>query len=229
MDSDNGLARVTYLPGFAPPPEPVRSDTVRSDTVRSEIAPSEAGRSDVVPSEAGPLEAGPLEAAAGSDWEAEERRAESVSMHALTRRGMSRWELGEVLLSRELDVCIVESELDRLERVGLIDDAALAETIVRTQHERKGLGRSALIAELRKRRIDQDAIDEALEQLEDGDEQQRATALAERRAPQLSGLDRATAVRRLTGYLMRKGYSSTIIRTAVDQAMPQRARGVRFR
>ena len=66
MDSDNGLARVTYLPGFAPPPEPVRSDTVRS-----EIAPSEAGRSDVVPSEAGPPEAGPLEAAAGSDWEAE--------------------------------------------------------------------------------------------------------------------------------------------------------------
>ena len=219
MDSDDGMARITYLPGFAPPPEPVRSDAAPSDVV-----PSEAGRSDVVPSEAGPLEA-----AAGSDWEAEERRAESVSMHALTRRGMSRWELGEVLLSRELDVCIVESELDRLERVGLIDDAALAETIVRTQHERKGLGRSALIAELRKRRIDRDAIDEALEQLEDGDEQQRATALAERRAPQLSGLDRATAVRRLTGYLMRKGYSSTIIRTAVDQAMPQRARGVRFR
>lgn len=187
MGPDDGMAKVTYLPGVVAP-----------------------------------------EVATGSDWAAEERRAEKISVHALTRRGMSRWELGEVLLSRELDVCIIEAELDRLERAGLIDDAALAETIVRTQHDRKGLGRSALVAELRKRRIDQSAIDEALEQLEDGDEEHRAIALAERRAPQLRGLDHATAVRRLSGFLQRKGYSGSIIRMAVDRALPRAGSGVRF-
>ena len=151
MGSGEGLAKVSYLPGV--------------------VAPGVVAPGVEVPSAAAPEP--------GSDWAAEERRAENVSMHALTRRGMSRWELGEVLLSRDLDVCIVEAELDRLEGVGLIDDAALAETIVRTQHERKGLGRSALVAELRRRRIDQEAIDEALEQLEDGDEEHRAIALAE--------------------------------------------------
>jgi regulatory protein len=150
-------------------------------------------------------------------------------MHALTRRGMSRWELGEVLLSRELDPCIVEAELDRLEGVGLIDDAALAETVVRTQSERKGLGRAALVAELRRRRIDLEVIEEALDQLDVGDEQDRATRLAMRRARQFGGLDHETAVRRLSGFLQRKGYSPEVVRSAVLTALPRPSTGVRFR
>lgn len=207
MGSGDGLAKVTYLPGVVAP-----------DVEASRVEAATTMGVTIVPSPE-----------PDSDWAAEERRAENVSMHALTRRGMSRWELGETLLSRELDVCIVEAELDRLEGVGLVDDAALAETIVRTQHERKGLGRSALVAELRKRHIDQEAIDEALEQLGDGDEEHRAIELAERRAPQLRSLDRETAVRRLSGYLQRKGYSGSIIRVAVDRALPRAASGVRFR
>ena len=162
---------------------------------------------------------------------AEAARAEKVSMHALTRRGMSRWELGERLLSRDLDSSVVEAELDRLERVGLIDDAGLAETIVRTQHERKGLGRSALNSEMRRRKIDQGVIDDALAQLDGDDERARAGELAERRARQMSGLDRETAARRLNGYLMRKGYAFDVVREAVDAALPRAGSGssVRFR
>lgn len=163
------------------------------------------------------------------DWSAQRRRAENVSMHALTRRGLSRGELGRVLLSRDLDPGIVEAELDRLEGVGLLDDAALAETFVRTQHERKGLSRSALAAELRRRHLDQLAIEGALEQLDEADERERARQLAERRAPQLSALDHETAVRRLSGYLQRKGYSSETVRSAVLAALPRQSSGVRFR
>ena len=162
-----------------------------------------------------------------------EVRAENVSMHALTRRGMSRWELEKTLLSREFEPEAVEEELDRLERVGLLDDAALAETLVRTQHERKGLGRSALTAELRRRHIDQQHIDAALEQVDDDDEQSRATELALKRAPQLRSYDTETAKRRLTGFLMRKGYASSVVRSAVDEALSGRSSGassgVRFR
>ena len=165
------------------------------------------------------------------DTEAQDsaRRAESVSMNALTRRGLSRWELGQKLLARDLEPCVVESELDRLEGVGLIDDAALAETIVRTQRERKGLGRSALNSELRRRRIDPMLIDEALDQLDDNGELVRAQELAERRAQQMQRLDRETARRRLTGYLMRKGYASSVVRTAVDRALQPSTSTVRFR
>ncbi len=160
-----------------------------------------------------------------------ERRAENVSLSALTRRGMSRWELEKTLLSRELDPEIVAAELERLESVGLVDDATLADTIVRTQHDRKGLGRGALTAELRRRHIDQEHIEAALEQVDDDDEISRARELAERRARQLMSLDRATAVRRLTGYLLRKGYGSSVVRTAVDDALAGHTGGggVRFR
>lgn len=160
-------------------------------------------------------------------------RAQNVSMSALTRRGASRRELEKTLLARELDLSVVQAELERLEGVGLIDDRALAETIVRTQHERKGLGRSALVAELRRRLIDPEHIDAALEQLDGDDELETASSLAERRARQLTSLDRETAVRRLTGYLLRKGYGSSVTRAAVDRALSGHGRGssggVRFR
>lgn len=161
-------------------------------------------------------------------------QAESVSMSALTRRGMSRWELERTLLARDLDERVVVEELERLEGVGLIDDGALAETIVRTQHERKGLGRSALTAELRRRHIPQEHIDRALEQVDDDDERSRATELAIKRAPQLHSVDLETARRRLTGFLLRRGYPSSVVRAAVDDALSGRAvqdrsRTVRFR
>lgn len=209
MDSEDTLARVTYLPGVIPPAAPVLAEGPSTDEQHGDEQSTDEQSTD--------------------DWDAQERRAENVSMHALTRRGMSRWELGHVLLARDLDPCIVEAELDRLEGVGLIDDTALAETIVRTQHERKGLGRAALVAELRRRRIDQEAIDEALGQLDENSEQERARRLADRRAAQLRGLDHETAVRRLSGYLQRKGYSSETVRDAVLAALPRQASGVRFR
>ncbi|MBC7517965.1 MAG: regulatory protein RecX [Microbacteriaceae bacterium] len=146
-------------------------------------------------------------------------RAANVSIAALTRRGMSRWELGKTLASRGLEVQEVETELDRLQAVGLIDDSTLADTLVRTQHDRKGLGRSALISELRQRHIDQEHIDAAMQQLDSDDELSRATELAVRRAPQLRSLDHETAKRRLNAFLMRKGYASAIVRSAVDTAL----------
>ncbi|MES2093434.1 MAG: regulatory protein RecX [Actinomycetota bacterium] len=171
----------------------------------------------------------PDDSARGKGAKRSEARAENVSMRALTRRGMSRWELEKTLLSRELDEATVTAELDRLQGVGLVDDAALAETFVRTQHERKGLGRGAITAELRRRHVDQEHIDAALEQVDEDDEQSRATELAVKRAGQLDSYDVETAKRRLHGFLSRKGYSSSVVRAAIDEALSPRSSGVRFR
>ena len=241
------LARISYLPGVTPPPPP-ESNAVEAIAVEPTAAPdfvsffggssfggsNKNGSGDAdpgvgVPGHADLDNAGPSDADQDKGSKRREVRAENVSMHALTRRGMSRWELEKTLLSRELDGEVVEAELDRLEAVGLLDDAALAETFVRTQHDRKGLGRGAITAELRRRHIDQEHIDAALEQVDDDDEQTRATELAVKRAGQLSSYDLETAKRRLHGFLSRKGYSSSVVRAAIDEALSPRSSGVRFR
>jgi regulatory protein len=147
------------------------------------------------------------------------RRAANVSMHALTKRGLSVSEMSTLLERRELDPDDVLAEVERLERVGLLDDAALAENLVRTLQERKGLGRSAIVAELRRRKVESSAIETALEQLDGDDELARATELALKRAPQLRNLDADAAKRRLSGYLMRRGYNGSIVGQAVAAAL----------
>lgn len=147
--------------------------------------------------------------------------AERLSMRALGRKGVSESELRTMLLKNDLDADVVEAEVARLTGVGLLDDVALATDLVDRLHDRKGLGRQGVVAELRRRGIDQAAIDAALDAAADDDDDEfvRAIELAQKRAGQLRGLDRATAERRLSGFLMRKGYNGGVVRIAVERAL----------
>ncbi|MES1212260.1 MAG: regulatory protein RecX [Leifsonia sp.] len=148
------------------------------------------------------------------------QKAERISMNALTRRGMSKREVERSLAARELDDDTIASELERLEGVGLIDDMALAQNLVGILQERKGLGRSAIAAELTRRLLAPAAIEYALELVDTGDELGRAREIAVKRASQLQSYDHETAVRRLSAFLMRRGYSGSTVRAAVEHALP---------
>jgi len=237
MAVGDGLAPVTYLPGAQPSSAQTGPDFAsffgeKSDRVQGATLATQHDEIGQLAGRAGPAQ--PESTGVRLGHNRRDVRADQVSLQALTRKGLSRWELEKTLLARGLDDAVVAEELERLETVGLIDDVALAETLVRTQHDRKGLGRSALTSELRRRHIPQEAIENALEQVDDDDEQTRATELAIKRAGQLGSYNLETAKRRLTGFLMRRGYSSSIVHNAVDEALAERAstRGsgsVRFR
>ena len=151
--------------------------------------------------------------------EADERRAENVSLHALTRRGMSRAEVVDLLQRREIDPIVAQAEVERLERVGLIDDAALAATLVDRLVERKRLGAQALRAELSRRRLDAATIEAALAAVEPDDEGALVAELVAERVRRLGSLDRDTAERRLLSYLARKGHGGSAARDAVRRAL----------
>lgn len=158
-----------------------------------------------------------------SEQAADARRAENITMHAITRRGQSRAEVAEILRRREIDPVIAEAELARLESVGLIDDRALAVDLVDRLRTRKKLGPSALRNELMRRKIDRSAIDEALaENDDDGSDDDLVVELARDRARRLGGLDRSTAERRLIDYLARKGHSGSAAREAARRALDDR-------
>lgn len=158
------------------------------------------------------------------------RKATALTIRQLARRGMSRWELEQLLAKRDIAPDVFAPELDRLEAMGVIDDASLAATLAFTQHSRKGLGRSAIELDLKRRHIAPELIDEALADIADEDELERATELAMKRIGQLSTYDDETARRRLHGFLARKGYGSSVVRQAMDAAFATRGRrgGVRF-
>jgi regulatory protein len=227
---------VTYLPGVQPPAEPTahRTDESGNGTELPDLAPKRLHnhptaelerltptqlqqRMDEITRRAEPEDDQTPPETPGE----RSARAHNVSMYALTRRGLSSAEMTDLLRNRDLEPGDVAHEVTRLEQVGLLNDRELAETLVMQLRERKGLGRSAITAELRRRKLDPSAIDEALDEAyESGDDElTRARAIAVKRAPQLRSLDAETARRRLGAFLMRKGYSGSVVASAVTFAL----------
>jgi regulatory protein len=210
-DAD-GLAPVTYLPGAEPSAGARRARAAVDAVARADAASSRT-------------EEAPRLGSRNAGRDRATNRANNVAIHQLARRGMSRWELEQVLAKRDVDPGTIAAELDRLESIGLVDDAALAVTLVFSLHTRKGVGRAAIEAELRRRHLADDIVSDALAEVDDEDEQERADELAVARARQLTGLDYEVAARRLGGYLARKGYDGSVVRSAVRQALAGHPRG----
>jgi regulatory protein len=139
----------------------------------------------------------------------------------------SRAQLEKKLRQRGCDDAVAARVLDRMTEVGLVDDEAYAQMLVRSQQSGKGLARRALAHELRRQGIDQELADEALGQVGAGDEQARAEQLVAKRLRAMRGLAPDVQARRLAGMLARKGYSGEVawpvIRDAVD-GLPEHRR-----
>jgi regulatory protein len=156
-------------------------------------------------------------------------RASKLSLDQLARRGMSRWELEQVLKKREIDDETIQQQLNRLEDVRLLDDDALARYLVSTLHGRKGLGSAAIRQELRRKHIPDYEIDSALDELDSEEEEAKAIELALKRIRQLSSYDDDTIRRRVHGFLSRKGYDGHTVSSAISVAMLRNKRpDIRF-
>jgi regulatory protein len=167
-----------------------------------------------------------------TDATAERERAEKVLLHRLRGRSLSISEARTVLRTTDIDQAQAEQIIERFAELHYIDEEKLADQIIHSHHERKGLGRAGVQTEMRRRGLDANLILEKLEELPD-DEAERAIEMAIKRVGQLERFDEQTVDRRLTGFLMRKGYSSGAVRLAVKAALASRSAGrpstVRFR
>jgi regulatory protein len=148
------------------------------------------------------------------------KRAENISMYALTRRAVSIREMEKLLKSRDLPDDVVATEVARLEAVGLLDDYALAADLAERFQRRKGLGASAVKQELGKRLLSTASIDLAVAELP-GDQLELATDEARKRLTRLKGLDKETLNRRLYAYLQRRGFRGAEISNAIKAALAE--------
>jgi regulatory protein len=140
-----------------------------------------------------------------------EEQARNLCLRLLTARARTRAELEGQLTKRGYPDEVSNRVLDRLAKVGLVDDADFAEQWVQSRRVNAGKGKRALAAELRTKGVANDVITAALAHIDAGAERERAEQLiqAKLRRENLDG-DETKVARRLVGMLARRGYSQTI-------------------
>ena len=186
---------------------PVRSERTRSgrSTRRRSEADSSAADRDADP-EGGP-EADPYAV------------ARSIALDRIAARDRTRHELAKALQAKNVPAEVAEQVLDRLQEVGLINDAAFAEAWVESRQQRRHLSRPALRRELQAKGVDRDEIDAALESVDFGDELAAARDLARRKHASIATLDYPVRYRRLAGALSRRGFGSAIVTQVLREVL----------
>ena len=137
-------------------------------------------------------------------------QARNIVLNQLNFMPRSRKELETALAKRHIEPDVAKSVLDRFEEIGMVDDAAYAELLIRSRCNTKRVSRSVLRQQLRQKGVDQVIIEEALLVVSDADELRMATELVERKARAMSRLEPEVRKRRLFGLLARKGYNTSI-------------------
>ena len=148
-----------------------------------------------------------------------EEVARTIALRQLTAAPRSRAQLEAALAKKDVPADVAARVLDRFTEVGLIDDVAYAEMLVRTRHAERGLARRALAAELRRKGLGPEVAEEALEQVDGDDELAAARRLVERRARSTQGLDPQVRRRRLAGMLARKGFPGGVAMRVIDEVL----------
>lgn len=153
--------------------------------------------------------------------------ARQIVLRLLTNTPKSRHQLEQALRKRNCPDEVAVAVLDRMEQVGLVDDAAYAGMLVRSQQAGRGLARRALAHELRTKGVDDETASVALDQIDPRAEEELARALVVKKLRSMQGLERVVQTRRLAGMLARKGYtaetSMRVIREELD-ARPEHQR-----
>lgn len=148
-----------------------------------------------------------------------ESNARAIVLRQLTAAPRSCHQLAEALARREIPERVADRVLDRFTEVGLIDDAAYAEMLVRSRHTERGLSRRALSLELRRKGVSPEDSAAALDQVDDEDEEAAARALARKKLRSTRGLDREVRLRRAFGALGRKGYGGSLVSRVVREEL----------
>ena len=147
--------------------------------------------------------------------------ARDIVLRRLDRAPAPRAGLADLLERKEVAPHVAEEVLDRLESVGLVDDAAYAAALARTRFAEKGAARRAIADELRRKGLGEGDISAALDQIGSDDEAIAALTLARKKLAATRGLEPVARRRRALALLGRKAYSREDALRAVDRALAE--------
>jgi len=148
--------------------------------------------------------------------------ARFVGERFLATRMRSEGELRKRLQREELPDDIIDDTITTFRRVQLIDDAAYAAAWIRDRRRLKPRSTVLLRRELRARGIAEELIEQSLRE-EEQDDSSLALELARNWLERHASLARDKALRRLMGFLQRRGFSVSVAYEVVRRLFGENA------
>jgi regulatory protein len=155
-----------------------------------------------------------------------QREAQLTAINYVSYRPRSSREVLDHLKKKGFSRELADSIVHHFESVSLINNLEFARMFVRDKLLRKPTGKALLQRQLAAKGIPSTLIEQVLrEYISDEDQKNAAKELASRRLRltkrSLSGLDLLKQKQRLTGYLLRHGFSSEIVRNTIQSLFRQ--------
>ena len=153
---------------------------------------------------------------AGSERRLDAARARAVAFDLLSRKAWTRRELRERLCRRGAPAPVAEAVVADLEARGYVNDRAFAGAWAETRARGRAYGPRRLREALTAKGVARPLVDEAIRQaFAEADEEAQARAAAARRLPGIARGGPEQAARRLSAYLLRRGFAGGIVRRVV--------------
>ncbi|MGI6037795.1 MAG: regulatory protein RecX [Limnochordia bacterium] len=146
------------------------------------------------------------------------QKAMQQALRYLSYRDRTCREIIEYLRRKGYSDPVVEETLNRLIRLGYVDDRRFVRQWLNWR-ENKPVGIFRLRQELMAKGIEGTIIDEELAAWDLDDEYTRALKAAQKKLPSY-GTDTPTVARKLAGFLQRRGFNHEVIRQVISHLCP---------
>lgn len=145
----------------------------------------------------------------------EMEKAFQSAVHLLSFRSRSENEIRLNLKKKEFSQFTIEATIKKLKGAGLVNDADFARQWVEARANLKPRSRWLMEYELRQKKVPDDQIHQAFEIIPD--DSTLALQAARKKMHQFSHLEKDVFRKKITSFLMRRGFQYDVIRQTLDQ------------
>lgn len=146
----------------------------------------------------------------------ERQRAYADAITCLSRKPRTGYEITLRLAEKGWSEETIAEVIQRLDKEGLINDAAYAQEWASQRVRSRGKGKLWIKYELRQKGVSKPLIDEALEQVSEEDEYESALVLGKKKWGGMTG-ELMDKKRKTGAFLMRRGYSGSLVAKVIRE------------
>lgn len=150
-----------------------------------------------------------------------EKQALISALRLLAATPKSGKQLHEKLVEKGFDLEEVARVVERLESQGILNDRALAQSVMNSLLNRRPSGRRRIAFEMERKGIGKSLICETLQRYTSQEEREKALELARDKRERWQRLDRVKRRKRIYDLLLRRGFDYSLAREVVDQVETQ--------